>query len=183
MGWSPERFAQHQSRFPSEQRAQRNRQAQARYRESHAIDLATARKLMAILTRQSGRADDMQQLADLLRQRYREASLRQLRVELGPKRQQAAQKEAVRRERELWMREHPGRTSKDYNKLTTDELVAWRKAKAAADRVAEQQAWAHDHPGEPWPEYLCQLGEADYVKHRRWDERRRKGKRRQDVRE
>ena len=52
-------------------------------------------------------------------------------------------KEQGRQRKELWLREHPGRTGKDYHKLMgSDEMLEWRKAKGRADIAAEKQAWS-----------------------------------------
>ena len=43
-------------------------------------------------------------------------------------------KEQGRQRKELWLREHPGRTGKDYHKLMgSDEMLEWRKAKGRAE--------------------------------------------------
>ena len=74
-----------------------------------------------------------------------------------------------------WLCEHPGKTAKDFRRLSTEDLMAWRAPKNRAYNAAERQAWERDHPGEEWPEHLCGLSEADYVRYQRWEEQWRKG--------
>jgi hypothetical protein len=60
------RTAQHRARYPLltlEQAAERNREAQARYRERHTERLAIVRKIGAVLKRQSWHAQDADNLA------------------------------------------------------------------------------------------------------------------------
>jgi hypothetical protein len=49
------------------ERRERNRAAQARYRERHATTLVEARKMAALLARRKWHAADMARLADMLR--------------------------------------------------------------------------------------------------------------------
>jgi len=49
--------------------------------------------------------------------------------------------------------------------------MAWRASKNRAYLAAERQPWEREHPGEEWPEHLCGLSEADYVRYQRWEER------------
>jgi hypothetical protein len=50
-GWTYLRFVQHQSRFPPDERAARNKEAQARFRERHADDRAGVRRVANLLNR------------------------------------------------------------------------------------------------------------------------------------
>ena len=59
------------------------------------------------------------------------------------------------------MREHPGKTAKDFRRLSTEDLMAWRAPKNQAHLAAERQAWER-HPGQEWPEHLCGLSDAEY---------------------
>ena len=63
--WSRERRAQHRARFPPEERATRNKEAQARYRDRHAEDRARVRRVTNVLMRCSGFA--VTELADVIR--------------------------------------------------------------------------------------------------------------------
>jgi hypothetical protein len=89
-----------------------------------------------------------------------------------PKEMKAIHKEAFRQEQVEWLREHPG---KDRQGLSTavdrrPDGVGCAKEPGLA---AERQAWERDHPGEQYPEHLCGLSDADYVRYQRW----RKGRR------
>jgi hypothetical protein len=98
--------------------------------------------------------------------------LRQALKPKTPKEREAINKEALRQERELWLREHPGKTAKDYRRAsTTGDVVEWRKEKAKVDLDAERQAWERDHPGEWFKEHACGLSDADYVRYERWKAR------------
>ena len=50
-GWSKLRYEQHLSRFPPEERGERQRQATIRYRQAHAERLAQVRAIGNILVR------------------------------------------------------------------------------------------------------------------------------------
>jgi hypothetical protein len=52
--WCSARYAQHQARFPPEEKALRNRERQARFRANYADDRAKARAVANILGRRSG---------------------------------------------------------------------------------------------------------------------------------
>jgi hypothetical protein len=67
MSWSRERSAQHYGRYPIEQRGERNKAAQARYRRRHAKRDARVRIVVNILRRQRHHHDDLARLAAALR--------------------------------------------------------------------------------------------------------------------
>lgn len=79
----------------------------------------------------------------------------------------AIHRDMWKRERKLWLAEHPGRTSAEYTKLSNtmggpdseqNELLKWRRARSEARYAAMYQAWLDEHPGEdPLPEHLCAL--------------------------
>jgi hypothetical protein len=69
-------------RPPPKLKGERNRQAQARYRERHAERLALVRKIAAILKRQSWHQDDAVLLAAALRTLLGDESVRALGREL-----------------------------------------------------------------------------------------------------
>src|SRR5262249_47028488 len=55
-----------------------------------------------------------------------------------------------------WLREHPGRTRVEYNRLLRDddsEVWEWRQAKGRAINEVERQAWERDLPGEGFPKH------------------------------
>ena len=66
---------------------EQNRQAQLRYRQRHAKQLAQARRVAAILMRQSWPADKIKELANSLRALLPDEGIRALRKELGPQRE------------------------------------------------------------------------------------------------
>jgi hypothetical protein len=68
-----------------------------------------------------------------------------------PKEMKAIHKEAFRQKQVEWLREHPGKTAKDFRRLSTEDLMAWRAPKNRAYLAAERQAWERDHPGEQYP--------------------------------
>ena len=73
--------------------------------------------------------------------------------------------------RQLWLREHPGRSVREYRRQLSDtdsEVWQWRRAKGAASVAAEREAWQADHPGEELPEHLCSLTDRGYTDYTRW---------------
>ena len=81
--WSKLRTAQHHASYPPEERAERNRLAQARYRERHAKRQAEARAIISILMRQSWNAADVKRLAAALRTTLGRSGTAALRKQLG----------------------------------------------------------------------------------------------------
>jgi hypothetical protein len=62
---------------------------------------------------------------------------------------------AFEAERKLWLKQHPGRTAKQF---TGDVIVQWRIAHYRKADRAMRRAWLRDNPGErPLPEHLCSL--------------------------
>jgi hypothetical protein len=86
MSWSEERSEQHRGRFPPEERGERRREAQQRYRKRHRKQLAQARKVMGILLRQTSYHDDVTALAAALRDCLPADDIRALRRALMPTR-------------------------------------------------------------------------------------------------
>jgi hypothetical protein len=80
--WTKQRDAQHQAVYPPELRGERNRQAQARYRERHAERLALVHKISAILKRQSWHQEDAVVLVAALRTPLGDQCIRALGREL-----------------------------------------------------------------------------------------------------
>jgi hypothetical protein len=85
------------------------------------------------------------------------------------KKQNAAHwRDAVKHERDVWLREHPGKTAKDYRRLSDDDLIEWRKAKVEVYFAAEQRAWERDHPGREMPVENCGMSDRDSNDLERW---------------
>ena len=78
--------------------------------------------------------------------------LRRALKEVSPEENAAYWREQEKRWRDLWLRDHPGKTVKDYQRLSGDVLWDWRPAKGEASLAAERRAWERDHPGEEWQE-------------------------------
>ena len=81
--WSRLRTAQHFERYPPEERAERNRLAQARYRQRHAKRQAEVRAISSILMRQRWYAADVKRLAAALRAMLGRSGIAALRKQLG----------------------------------------------------------------------------------------------------
>jgi hypothetical protein len=85
--------------------------------------------------------------------------------------------------RDLWLREHSGRTRKEYDRMLGDdksEVWEWRRAKGAA-AIAERADWERDHPGEVWPEHLCALSDREYSDYGRWERQRKRRRGKADI--
>src|ERR1700746_1424605 len=76
----------HQATYQPELKVERNRQAQARYRERHAERLAQVRKVSAILKRQSWHQEDALVLIAALRTLFGDECIRALGRELRDRR-------------------------------------------------------------------------------------------------
>jgi hypothetical protein len=76
--------------------------------------------------------------------------------------------------RDLWLREHPGRTAAEYNRLSdSEEVWAWRRAIGEADFEAERQDWQREHGGEEYPEmYGCGMTGREATDCQRWRRQR-----------
>lgn len=72
-----------------------------------------------------------------------------------------------------WLREHPGKTRRDYNRGLRDngEVWKWRRAKAEAADKAEQKEWLRDHPGRPLVLH-CGMTSAEVEEYEQWRTRR-----------
>ena len=71
--------------------------------------------------------------------------------------------------RQQWLAE--GRSIDDYRAGLDDpesEVWDWRRAKGRAAIAAEREAWLADHPGNPLPEHLCSMTDAEYAEYLRW---------------
>jgi hypothetical protein len=84
--------------------------------------------------------------------------------------EQERQEQAVRQQ---WVAE--GRDIKDYEAGIDESDSAvweWRRAWGRARVEEERQAWLRDHSGNPLPEHLCSLSDAEDVEYHRWQAQR-----------
>ena len=81
--WSKARTAQHYARYPVDDKAERNRLAQAQYRQRTAKRRASVRAINNILMRQAERADDISRIAAALRAALTPDGIAALRRQLG----------------------------------------------------------------------------------------------------
>ena len=81
--WSKLRTAQHYARYPAEDKAERNRLAQARYRQRSAKWRTSVRVIGNILMRRAERADDIGRIAVALRAMLTPDGIAALRRQLG----------------------------------------------------------------------------------------------------
>ena len=157
-----------------------NAEKQARWRERLAMKRYAMQRISKAILRRQWSDDTIPELASALRSVLNTAGIVALRRALKPttpKEMKAVHKEAFRQEQVEWLREHPGKTAKDFRRLSIEDLMAWRVPKNRAYLAAARQVWERDHPGEHYPEHLCGLSDADYVRYQRWEERWRKGRR------
>jgi hypothetical protein len=76
--------------------------------------------------------------------------------------------EMERQWQELWLKENPDKTARDYRRLPADKLLRWRAAKGKAENAAEAAEWERDHPGQKFPEHECGLTEQEHTDLERW---------------
>ena len=157
-----------------------NAQNQARWRERNIEKRRRAQRIANRLVRKIETVKHVEEIAELLASFFNREGIRTLRrrlKELSESEDMAAHNEAFwkeqgRQRKELWLREHPGRTGKDYKLMGSDEMLEWRKAKGRADIEAEKQAWERDHPGKEYPEHECGLSDREYTDRARWRRQR-----------
>jgi hypothetical protein len=124
--------------------------------------------------------EHVEQVAGLLKTLLSKSGVRVLRRALKeptPKDMDAFMRESERRFRQLWLREHPGRTAAEYNRLLQNndsEVWEWRRAKGRAADEAEARAWERDHPGQDYPEHECSLTDREYTDLARWRRQRQR---------
>jgi hypothetical protein len=155
---------------------QRNREAQARYRERYIGKRRTVQRVANILMRKTWTVKHFDELGVLLRAIMNREALRALRRKLRDTARTDPEMDAIWRQREkntraVWLAEHPGRTAAEFNRLFRDddsEVGDWLRAKGAAENAAEREAWMRDHPGEEYPEHLCGLSDREYTDYQRW---------------
>ena len=139
-----------------------NAEKQARWRERYAMKRYAVQRISKAILRRQWNDDTIAELASALRQVLTTSGIASG-AQAGDDERGPGPREGGSPPR--WRREHPGKTAEDY--------WEWRKANGKADNLAERQAWERDHPGEQYPEHLCGLSDADYVRYQRW----RKGRR------
>jgi hypothetical protein len=151
-----------------------NREKQQRWRERHIAKRRNVQRIASLLLRRKWDDEHFEELGGLLQSVMNRAAIAHLRTRLKPKTNeevaaiQEADEDAFR---QLWLREHPGRTAREYRRQLSDndsEVWQWRRAKGAALIAAEAQAWEADHPGEKYPEYECALSDREAADLARW---------------
>jgi hypothetical protein len=155
-----------------------NNERQTRWRERHIAKRRRADRVASLLVRGKWPEGHIEELARLLRSFFNEAAVRVLRRALKPitKEENAAILDRQAKQwREDWLREHPGRTAAEYQRLLRDssgEVWKWRRAKGKASIDAEQRDWERDHPGEEYPEHECGLSDRERTDLERWRRQR-----------
>lgn len=82
-------------------------------------------------------------------------------------------RENERRWQAAWKAE--GRSLADYKAGLNNfdsEVWKWRRAKGEAAVAAEHADWLRDHPGNPLPEHMCGLNDAQYTVYELWAKQR-----------
>jgi hypothetical protein len=155
-----------------------NTEKQARWREKHVIKRHGVQRIASILLRGSWDDEHFETLGALLRSMMNREAIRALRRALKePTREEtdARHRENEKAFRDWWLREHPGRTRAEYNRLLRDdnsEVWDWRRTKGKASIAAERRDWERDHPGEEWQEHQCGMTNREYTDYQRWLRRR-----------
>ena len=118
-----------------------NAEKQARWRERHVWKRYAVQQVSKVLLREQGTDQTIKELANALRGVLNLSSIAALRRALKPttmKEDLAAQTETFRLWQALWLREHPGKTAKDYRRLINTDVEKWQRAKAEAYNAAER---------------------------------------------
>jgi hypothetical protein len=150
-----------------------NAERQARWREKHIRRRRAAQRVANLLVQRRVNIRDVGGLLRFLLGTQKNLDL--LRRELKrttPKEIDAHQREQADGWRDLWLRERPGRTVREYKRLTQEGLSEWRIAMGQAANAAEQADWERDHPGEEFPEHECGLSDREYTDLGRWRRQR-----------
>jgi hypothetical protein len=149
-----------------------NAEKQARWRERHIRKRREAQLIVNLLVRKRLTDADIGEIAGLLSgffNRYGVTVLRRALKPLTPKQMAAHNREHAKRLRDQWLREHPGRTVTEYNRLLGNydsEVGDWLAIEA------EKQAFERDHPGQVYPEHQCGLSGREYTDLQRWRRKR-----------
>jgi hypothetical protein len=157
-----------------------NAQKQARWRERHIARRRLAARVSNLLLRKSGSDDQIAEIAGLLRQFFNREGLRRLcrkirEIEEPTKSELNARSNKRAKDwLDLWLRDHPGRTAADHDRVSDDEMHEWRVAKNKAASKAEKRAWQRDHPGQEYPDpaHPCFLTDRQYTDVQRWQRQR-----------
>jgi hypothetical protein len=150
---------------------------QARWRERHIMQRRNAQRVANLLVRQNRPEGHVEELAGLMRMFLNREDIRGLRRALKPitnEENDARLREDERVWCTLWLQEHPGRTAREYDRLVGNaesEVWDWRRAKGYAGVEAERRAWERDHPGQEWPEHMCNLSDRELTDYQRWERR------------
>ena len=76
-------------------------------------------------------------------------------------------------EKHRWMSEHPGKTRRDFNALTSEAKMEWRRVHNDAYKEAERDAWLADHPNKTADDYeragSCGATDDDVLLMRIWE--------------
>jgi hypothetical protein len=152
-----------------------NREKQQRWREHHIHRRRIVQRIASLLLRQTLQAEHFEALGALLRSLMTQAAIADLRRALKPSTKDEMEARDRADEvawRDMWLREHSGRTKADYNWLLAVDgaggIWAWREAKGRAGNDADRRAWEAAHPGEQYPEHLCGLTDREYTDYMRW---------------
>jgi len=170
-----------------------NAEKQARWRERHIGKRRNAQRIVNLLVRKHLADEHVIALAELLNMFFNRDGVRILRRRLkelaeerpGSAYDRAQNKKATddeRHVRDWWLREHPGKTVKDYRRVPQGEMEEWRQAKNRDALAVERLAWERDHPGKEFPEHMCGLTDREYTDYARWKRQWHKRRRRRDER-
>jgi hypothetical protein len=148
-----------------------NSEKQQRWRERHLARRRQVQRIAGLLLRRKWGDEHFKELGDLLQSLLSRDDVAALRRALRPR--TSAEMEAINRAaevavRELWLREHPGRTCADYDRLPGGAKWEWRLAKSGAIVDAERAAWLADHPGREYPEHEGSLTDRESTDLGRW---------------
>jgi hypothetical protein len=127
--------------------AMTNAEKQARWREKHIQRRRYADRVATLLVRTNWPEGHVEEIAAALRDFFSTAGIAALRKALKPmteKETEAFFAGGYRRDRALWIKEHPGK------KFSTRKLLEWRGSKAKQEFAAERAEWEHDHPGQEY---------------------------------
>jgi hypothetical protein len=155
-----------------------NAEKQARWRERHIGKRREAQRIVNLLVRKTLTDQHVNQVASLLSAllgRRRVSVLRRALKPSPPKEMDAIHRGNAKLFRDQWLREHPGRTVTEYNRLLGNhdsEVWDWRRAKGRAAIEAEARAFERDHPGQEYPEHQCGLNDREATDLERWRRKR-----------
>jgi hypothetical protein len=145
-----------------------NAEKQARWREKHIASRRGALRIATLLMRRNWPEGHVEEIAAELKRFLSTAGVAALRRALKPvsgKEMDAAQKKACNATwLAWWLKEHPGKSAKDFRRLRSQERMQWQRAM----RAKWKADWERDHPGEQWPEHMCGLSDREATDFVRW---------------